>query len=104
MKSTLVWYMTTKEWPSVARKLIFAGADLKMPLLFVEQASTAKQYVHQFLLEDFLCRQTKIGFMSPSIIIVGKVAALYDQFSWYHNESDRSAYFQPLEEYVGIGS
>ena len=27
MKNTLVWYMTTKEWPSVARKLIFAGAD-----------------------------------------------------------------------------
>ncbi len=97
MKDTLVWYMTTKEWPSVACKLIFAGADLKMPLLVVEQASTPKQYVHQFLLEDFLSEQTKIEFISPSVIIVGKVAALYDQFSWFHNQSDRSAYFQPLQ-------
>ena len=97
MKDTLVWYMTTQEWPSVARKLIFAGADLKIPLLVVEQASTSKQYVHQFLLEDFLNEHTKMEFMSPSVIIVGKVTALYDQFSWYHNQSDRSAYFQPLQ-------
>jgi siroheme synthase len=102
MNDTLVWYMTIKEWPNVARKLIFAGADLKMPLLVVEQASTPKQYVHQFLLEDFLNEQTKIEFISPSIIIVGKVAALYDQFSWYKNQNDRSAYFQPLQNRLGV--
>lgn len=100
MNNTLVWYMTTKEWPNLARKLIYAGADLKTPLLAVEQASTPKQYVHQFVLEDFLSEQTQTGFMSPSIIIVGKVAALYDQFSWYHNQSDRSPYFQPLQNPV----
>lgn len=96
MNNTLVWYMTSKEWPTIARKLIFSGADLKMPLLVVEQASTSNQYVHQFLLEDFLSEQSNIRFISPSIIIVGKVAALYDQFSWYDIPSDRSAYFQPL--------
>ena len=102
MNNTLVWYMASKEWPSIARKLIFAGADLKMPLLVVEQATTSKQYVHQFLLEDFLSEQTDAGFISPSIIIVGKVAALYDRFSWYHNQSDRSAYFQPLHDSLGL--
>jgi uroporphyrin-III C-methyltransferase len=98
MKDTLVWYMTTKEWPHVARKLIFASADLKIPLLLVEQATTSQQYVHRFVLEDFLSEQTEFSFKSPSIIIVGKVAALYDQFSWNYNESNREAYFQPLEE------
>jgi len=98
MRNTLVWYMASKEWPSVAHKLVSSGADLKMPLLVVEQASTSKQYVHPFLLEDFLNNSTKIGFMRPSVIIVGKVAALYHQFAWYHNQSDRSAYFQSLQK------
>lgn len=97
MNNTMVWYMTAKEWPKVARKLIFAGADMKSPLLVVEQASTPNQHVHQFLLEDFLSEQSEIAFMSPSIIIVGKVAELYDQFSWYDGQSDKSAYFQPLQ-------
>lgn len=97
MNNTLVWYMTTKEWPNVARKLISAGADLKTPLLVVEQASTVKQYVHQFLLEDFVCEHTKMEWISPSVIIVGKVAALYEQCSWYNNQSDRANYFQPLQ-------
>lgn len=97
MNNTLVWYMATKEWPSVACKLMDAGADLKTPLLVVEQASTEKQYVHQLLLEAFLNEQTPISFMSPSIIIVGKVASLYGQFSWYCNQSDRSDYFESLE-------
>ena len=97
MDNTLVWYMASKVWPMIARKLIFAGADLKMPLLVVEQASTSKQYVHQFWLEDFVSEYAAIEFISPSIIIVGKVAALYDQFSWHHNPSDRLAYFQQLD-------
>lgn len=96
MKNTLVWYMASKEWPMIARKLIFSGADLKMPLLIVEQASTSHQYVHQFLLEDFLSGQPKSDFISPSIIIVGNVAALYEQFSWYNSRGNRSAHFQTL--------
>jgi uroporphyrin-III C-methyltransferase len=95
---TMVWYMTSREWPKVARKLIFAGADLKLPLLVVEQATTPNQHVHQFLLEDFLSEHSEIAFMSPSIIIVGKVAALYELFSWYDGKNDKSAYFQPLHE------
>lgn len=101
MKDTLVWYMTSKAWPNIARKLIYAGADLKMPLLVVEQASTPKQYVHQFFLENFLNEQIETAFISPSIIILGKVAALYNQFAWYNNPSDRAAYFQPLQNVVG---
>lgn len=96
MEQTQVWYMTTQEWPTVAEKLILAGADVQTPLLVVEQATTTKQYVHPFLLKDFESKQPKIFFVSPSIMIVGKVAALYDPFSWFHNQSDRSPYFQPL--------
>ncbi len=99
-EDTLVWYMATKKWPSIARKLIFSGAELKLPLLVVEQASTAKQFVHQFLLEDFLNEEEEWEFVSPSIIILGRVAALYEKFSWYMTEGDRSAYFLPLENMV----
>lgn len=99
MKKTLVWYMVTKEWPHIARQLISAGADVKTPLLVVEQASTPKQYVHRFLLEDFATEETE--FLSPSIILVGKITALHDQFAWYNNAKDRSPYFQPLQN-VGI--
>lgn len=99
MKNTMVWYMAAKEWPLIARKLIFAGADLKTPLLVVEQASTAHQYVHQFFLEDFLS-EIECEFKSPSIILVGKVAELYDRFSWYNISSDRSYYFDSLQSKV----
>lgn len=100
MKNTLVWYMSAKEWPALASKLIDSGADLETPLLVVEQASTSNQYVHQFLLGDFLGEEKKIDFICPSIIIVGRVAALYGQFSWYRPESDRTAYFQPMQNMI----
>lgn len=96
MKNTLVWYMASKEWPMIARKLIFSGADLKMPLLIVEQASTSNQYVHQFFLQDFISGRPESEFISPSIIIVGNVAALFEQFSWYSSPSARSEYFKTL--------
>jgi len=100
MNNTLVWYMASKDWPSIARKLIHTGADGQTPMLVVEQASTPEQYVHQFILEDFMSEQTKMDWMSPSLIIVGKVVAMYEQFSWIKNESRRNSYFQSLYEGV----
>lgn len=102
MKKTLVWYMATKEWPHVAEKLILAGIDRKMPVLIIEQAATEKQYVHQFVLGDCIMEQNRVTFMSPTIIIIGKVAELYKDFSWYHPQSDRAPYFSSLEAHECI--
>jgi hypothetical protein len=41
-----------------------------------------------------------VDWMSPSIIILGNVVSLYEQFSWIKNESAREPYFQSLYESV----
>lgn len=96
MRNTMVWYMTSKEWPNVARKLALAGIDIKTPLLVIEQASTPQQFVHELTIEESINQNNPIDFISPSIIIVGKVSSLYPQFAWYHNLSERLNHFLPV--------
>ncbi len=98
---TLVFYMTGKSLKHAVYKLLEAGADADTPFVVVEQATTPNQHVHQFILEDFLYNHHDTNFISPSLVIIGKVAALYEQFAWLPNNSNRSPFFKSLREFTG---
>ncbi len=96
-EDTLVFYMSGSTLHSIVSKLLQAGAEPTMPFAVVEQATTPHQHVHLFTLEEFILRQRDAQFTSPSLVIMGRVAGLYPQFSWLPNSGDRSAYFTPLQ-------
>jgi hypothetical protein len=39
-----------------------------------------------------------VRFASPSLIIIGRVAALHDEFKWIENSAVDEDYFTPISE------
>ena len=98
-EDTLVFYMTGNALPQLVRKLLQAGADKTIPFIVVEQATTPNQFVQQFTLEEFDSPEIHKEFISPSLVIMGKVTTLYKQFAWLPNNNERASYFKPLENH-----
>jgi uroporphyrin-III C-methyltransferase len=96
-EDTLVFYMTGNALPQLVNKLLQAGADAAIPFIVIEQATTPNQFVHEFTLSEFDSLEIHPDFVSPSLIIMGKVTMLYKQFAWLRNSNERSSYFKPLE-------
>jgi hypothetical protein len=42
------------------------------------------------------------SFISPSLIIIGKVVALHEQFSWLQNSNSSDYYFKPVNQFTTI--
>jgi uroporphyrin-III C-methyltransferase/precorrin-2 dehydrogenase/sirohydrochlorin ferrochelatase len=97
-EETLVFYMSSNNLLSIVQKLLNAGADENIPFIVVEQATTPHQRVHPFTLQSF-ANNEELNFISPSIVIMGKVAALYEEFAWLGNqESSDKTFFRSVEE------
>jgi len=101
-EDTLVFYMTGNALPQLVRKLLQAGADKTIPFIIVEQATTPNQFVQQFTLGEFDSSEILGEFVSPSLVIMGKVTTLYKQFAWLPNNNERASYFKPLENNAGL--
>ncbi|MEP6467204.1 MAG: uroporphyrinogen-III C-methyltransferase [Parafilimonas sp.] len=96
-EETLVFYMSSNNLLSIVQKLLYANADAAIPFIVVEQATTPNQKVHLFTLKSFIENPVE-NFTSPSIVIMGKVAALHKTFSWFNNQHTSSNYFRSVEE------
>ena len=96
-EDTLVFYMTGNALPQLVGKLLQAGADKTIPFIIVEQATTPNQFVQQFTLGEYDSPEIHGEFLSPSLVIMGKVTSLYKQFAWLPNNNERAPYFKPLE-------
>ncbi len=96
-EDTLVFYMTGNALPQLVGKLLQAGADKTIPFIIVEQATTPNQFVQQFTLGEYDSPEIHGEFVSPSLVIMGKVTSLYKQFAWLPNNNERAPYFKPLE-------
>jgi uroporphyrin-III C-methyltransferase len=97
-EDTLVFYMTGNALPQLVNKLLLHGADASIPFLVVEQATTPLQFAHEFTLGGFETAERPVEFLSPSLVIMGKVTALYKQFKWQANSVQRKHYFKPLQD------
>ena len=96
MKDTLVLYMSAASLPEVVNNLLQHGADEATPFVVVEQATTPNQYVYCATLQQYKSESPQ-EFISPSLVIIGKVASLYHQFAWLPNNKERVPYFTPLD-------
>jgi uroporphyrin-III C-methyltransferase/precorrin-2 dehydrogenase/sirohydrochlorin ferrochelatase/uroporphyrin-III C-methyltransferase len=93
---TLVFYMSSETLDGVVENLVKNNIAADKLLAVVEQATTPLQNVHVSGLYEY--EQTLKGkkFISPSLVIIGKVVALRDQFNWLGNSNSEEHYFKPL--------
>ena len=91
---TLVFYMSSETLADVVKNLTENGIAADKQLAIIEQATTPYQQVSTCSLYDFAGTLGTQTFMSPTLVIIGKVVALHQQFGWLQNSSERQEYFK----------
>lgn len=91
---TLVFYMSSETLEDVVTQLSSHHIAADKLLAVVEQATTPFQQVYTSSLYDY---REKLGgkkFLSPTLVIVGKVVALHAQFHWLQSKNEVVEYFR----------
>jgi len=95
---TLVFYMSAETAGHVVTKLTTNGIDPQKLIAVVEQATTPLQNVYTSNLYDFNEKFGDKTFKSPSLLIIGKVVQLHEQFRWLPNHETATEYFAPVQK------
>jgi siroheme synthase len=97
---TLVFYMSSETLPELVEQLTQNGIDKSKLMAVIEQATTPFQKVHIFDLYHFGIDRVNHSFLSPSLVIIGKVVSLHEKFSWLTNANSHEYYFTPMTSQV----
>ena len=95
---TLVFYMSSETLEKVIKKLISYNIGKDKLLAVIEQASTPFQKVYTSSLYEYEKKLKGKSFISPSIVIIGKVVSLHSQFAWIENSDSSEPYFKPVND------
>jgi uroporphyrin-III C-methyltransferase len=89
---TLVFYMAAKNIISLAEMLLRYSKNPSTGLAVIEQATTPNQQVHISTVKNVAVDFLNKGFSSPSLIIVGDVVKLHQQFNWFAATADGTVF------------
>lgn len=84
---TLVFLMGVTAMPKIVEGLLAAGMSADMPAAMVEGGTTPAQRRCDATLATLPQKAEAMGIKSPSIIIVGKVCSLAEEFCWFHRQA-----------------
>ena len=93
---TLVFYMSSETLFTVVEKLTHNHIHEEKLLAIIEQATTPFQHVRICNLYDFKTKFNGASFISPTLIIIGKVVSLHENFRWKQNSNSNEYYFKPM--------
>lgn len=94
---TLVFYMSSETLNGVVENLVKNNISPGKLLAIVEQATTPLQHVYTCNLYDYEKTLRNQSFLSPSLIIIGKVVGLHEQFRWLENSDTHENYFTTIK-------
>jgi len=97
---TLVFYMSSETLDHVVSNLVKHNIASEKLLAVIEQATTPLQNVHVTNLYKYDEQLRGKTFVSPSLVIIGKVVALHEQFKWLQNSNSAEHYFKPLAKLI----
>ena len=89
---TLVFYMAAKNITDLAELLLRYTRKPFTSLAIIEQATTIHQQVHITTLKNCAIDFAGKQFSSPSLVIIGDVVKLHEQFNWYQTEESGSVF------------
>jgi uroporphyrin-III C-methyltransferase len=92
---TLVFYMSGGSVIEIVHKLRANGIDPSKKIAVIAQATTPMQHVSVAGIYD-ADDKFAAGFVSPSLIIIGKVVNLHHSFAWLENDKEPGYYFNPI--------
>ncbi len=99
---TLVFYMSSDTLDSLVSVLLKHGIGADKYLSVIEQATTPYQQVYNCNIHDYPAKWGNSRYISPSLIIIGKTAGLYEEFQWIGNGEkkgeSKESYFKPVAD------
>ena len=99
---TLVFYMSSDTLGGVVENLVKNGIAPDKLLAVVEQATTPLQNVYTCNLYEYETALKDRSFLSPSLIIIGRVVGLHEQFRWLENSGTHENYFTTVKNHEVI--
>jgi len=93
---TLVFYMSSGNLDALVERLVAHGIADDKWIAVIEQATTPQQRVHHYPVKEYSDIAAGSSYASPTLVIIGKVAALHTSFGWVPNSSSNEHYFTPL--------
>jgi len=93
---TLVFYMSSETLDQVIEKLTQFNISSDCQVAVIEQATTPLQNIYTSNIYNFSHNYKGQIFVSPSLVIIGKVVALNEQFNWINNSNSKEHYFNPV--------
>lgn len=93
---TLVFYMSSETLDALAVNLYKHGIAIEKKLAVVEQATTPFQKVYTCSFAEYATQLQGKKFISPSLVIIGSVVDLHQQFSWQNESTETTHYFTPV--------
>lgn len=97
---TLVFYMSSETLDNVVENLVKYNIDSDKLLAVIEQATTPLQNVHISSLYDYELKLKGRAFISPTLVIIGKVVSMHEKFAWLQNSKSSEHYFKPVEQNI----
>ncbi|MBS1934538.1 MAG: uroporphyrinogen-III C-methyltransferase [Bacteroidetes bacterium] len=93
---TLVFYMSSDTNDLLVKKLIESKIATDKHIAVIEQATTPLQNVYSCNVYEYAEKFGNSSYVSPTLIIIGKVVVLHQQFKWIENSNSKENYFQPV--------
>jgi uroporphyrin-III C-methyltransferase len=91
---TLVFYMSGLKVKNMVDNLTQIDANFNKSIAIIEQATTKEQKTHLFKYKQYDLLNLFTFKDVPTIIIVGKVTELHEEFSWFEEKDlERENYF-----------
>jgi uroporphyrin-III C-methyltransferase len=94
---TLVFYMSSDPLDTLIGNLVQHGIAEDRWVAVIEQATTPCQRVTAYPVHDYLAAAAGTSYASPTLIIIGKVAALHADFHWLPDNTGDTVYFPELK-------
>jgi uroporphyrin-III C-methyltransferase len=91
---TLVFYMAAQNIIGLTELLLRHSKKSSTPLAVIEQATTTFQKVHLTTVSDCAVDFAGKKFSSPSLVIIGDVVKLHEQFNWYEASKAGSVFHE----------
>lgn len=99
---TLIFYMSGETCFDLVAALINFGKDPGIPILLAEQATTAGEIFSLSTLGQCASDWHERTFISPALLIIGKVATCYNKFVWHNAINSAAPFFEELENVYAI--
>ncbi|WP_405348044.1 uroporphyrinogen-III C-methyltransferase [Flavobacterium oreochromis] len=90
---TLVFYMSGQKLNVLAQKLMEQNIDPEKGVAVIQQATTPNQKTNVFSFKDILNNALPQFAYVPTLIVVGNVVNLHQQYAWFEEKTITESYF-----------